>query len=906
MVSDKWFLKQGDPARDGGLIYLDATLVNQPATHALIIGAGRFSSAKLPALTSTAASARAIADWFLSSSGFNNTALPLGSLAVVLSDSADEPKARAVYRSVDVPPATMPETEKAIALWMSRLKSSKDNFAFFYIASHGQSIRGRSVFMLEDYGAKEWKITYGMSEMEQFVAALEMAVPRRQLLLFDCCRLANHDQFPWHETIADVLVSPRADASVADDPLNQWAIAATTRGQAAGGIVGAPSLFAESLLAALDGVAAELSLPGAPVRPGTLFERISTLLALHRLPGERQQRPNGGGSGGFDITFPVSSQTVTLYVSVSDPALWPGCKITVTDGGLVVKTHQGAADESPFISVPVGRLQSITADGIDAQGNPMGSRVVQALPPVQFIHLSPSAPVAPAPPVLVDTLGETHAIGGLAKIAVAIVSQHKATGGALVSILRQDDPARKPKTLVVPFGSTGEVEVLPGTYAVTLRTADGGSRQQLVTLNDRQVMQLTFNLGAATVPDVAPDMAPAAAGAEEEREPAATAPSPKSDSVLSPVSDALLKTMLDQVGKLVLHDKLTGGLLGGLLGQIIGGQTEAPLPSPPQALPAPEPEAEDEHAPVKVEVVGGINLRLRVKYGRWHREGVSSITMLPARAVGTQLHIQLAPSATPAAEPDAPFFARLDWNGRSELAVIPTLAASADIGALGWRPTLVVDTEAEETEAFTNVVVADEKWSAVLEFLQTRDFDAAGQVLDALLGTEKNPLVAALGTKAEALLDLAGVAIAKSGPLAAKAAKLLPRDTAFMAVAGALVAVASSDAARDRVWDSWLEPLAEWFPALPDGAIIYARRLMQTARGDAAQMAKARAWLLKGARRGVPVYSLATEWLARGLEACPGTDAELAKVRLAARGLANRVDSNRVFTVIDISAKGTP
>jgi hypothetical protein len=117
------------------------------------------------------------------------------------------------------------------------------------------------------------------------------------------------------------------------------------------------------------------------------------------------------------------------------------------------------------------------------------------------------------------------------------------------------------------------------------------------------------------------------------------------------------------------------------------------------------------------------------------------------------------------------------------------------------------------------------------------------------------------------------------------------------ATAGALIAVANASAEIAKHWDPWLENLANWFPALPDGAVILGRRLLSRARTQG-EINAARRWFVEGARRGPPVYSLAVDWLARGLESCAGDEPELVAMRTAARRLANRVDSKHIFTVI--------
>src|SRR5262249_17468039 len=110
---------------------------------------------------------------------------------------------------------------------------------------------------------------------------------------------------------------------------------------------------------------------------------------------------------------------------------------------------------------------------------------------------------------------------------------------------------------------------------------------------------------------------------------------------------------------------------------------------------------------------------------------------------------------------------------------------------------------------------------------------------------------------------------------AAVAAMADKASNPLAAVAGALIAVSASNPDIEKRWDPWLENIARWFVGIPDGPILLGRRLLMRARTEQ-QVAEARRWLVEGFRRGVPFYSLAVDWLARGLESIPGDDADLA------------------------------
>lgn len=202
---------------------------------------------------------------------------------------------------------------------------------------------------------------------------------------------------------------------------------------------------------------------------------------------------------------------------------------------------------------------------------------------------------------------------------------------------------------------------------------------------------------------------------------------------------------------------------------------------------------------------------------------------------------------------------------RAELAVVPhTLETSA--GDSGWSVQLLAKRPSGRGSPMAHVVVESHDWMSLLGYLTRRDFVSAKALLDG------SDYMRAFKEK-------------RLNPIAATAA--------------ALVAVSLADPAQDAFWDDWLENLSEMFPDLPDGPIIWGRRLLTRARG-AAEIDKARRLLMEGFDRGAPVFSLSADWLARSLESLPGEDADLIARRATARRFVQRVDPQQPFTVIRV------
>jgi hypothetical protein len=128
-----------------------------------------------------------------------------------------------------------------------------------------------------------------------------------------------------------------------------------------------------------------------------------------------------------------------------------------------------------------------------------------------------------------------------------------------------------------------------------------------------------------------------------------------------------------------------------------------------------------------------------------------------------------------------------------------------------------------------------------------------------------------------------------------------------LAAAGAAyVGLATSgDEAARALWGPWLHNLMEWFPDLPDGAVLFARYMIDRGRSKADLMAAKRA-LKTAYRRGVPLYAVGLPHLLNGLQlfSDPGDDAlfdaEAKRMRDQVADIAALVDMTQPFTVLTI------
>jgi hypothetical protein len=118
----------------------------------------------------------------------------------------------------------------------------------------------------------------------------------------------------------------------------------------------------------------------------------------------------------------------------------------------------------------------------------------------------------------------------------------------------------------------------------------------------------------------------------------------------------------------------------------------------------------------------------------------------------------------------------------------------------------------------------------------------------------------------------------------------------------------SSQAGSDSRWHSWIDNLANWFPWLPDGAILQGWLALRR-RDQAPDLGKARSALLQAESRGIPLYTAGVRRLSDGLMLLaneargkgspdPEVDAAMARVRR----LAWQVDPRQPFTCVRLTS----
>lgn len=117
------------------------------------------------------------------------------------------------------------------------------------------------------------------------------------------------------------------------------------------------------------------------------------------------------------------------------------------------------------------------------------------------------------------------------------------------------------------------------------------------------------------------------------------------------------------------------------------------------------------------------------------------------------------------------------------------------------------------------------------------------------------------------------------------------------ACAAAYVGLAIFDPHVKERWDGWLPNIMKWFPWLPDGAIVHARRIMQRPR-QPSELTEALDALKEAYRRGIPYFTSGMQHMRDMLSLMARDSREARDMLEAVSSVLSRVDRYQAFTVI--------
>ena len=150
-------------------------------------------------------------------------------------------------------PADLDHIEEAVDGWIERCERNEDSLLLFYFCGHGIASGQEQSLLLQDFGrraAHPFKDAIAFSQMRSGLRARKV---RNQCLLIDACR--GFSPALLRRYGAEYAGTPLVAAAVTEAVrgTRSQVFRAAELGTAAYGMTGRPTLFAQGLLAALDG-----------------------------------------------------------------------------------------------------------------------------------------------------------------------------------------------------------------------------------------------------------------------------------------------------------------------------------------------------------------------------------------------------------------------------------------------------------------------------------------------------------------------------------------------------------------------------------------------------------------------------------------------------------------------------
>lgn len=351
--------------------------VGGPATHAFLVGIGHYPHLAgggglranldfgLGQLDSTTASARRLADWFITE--FDCPERPLSTVSLILSEPGAGP---ATYThpetnaSIPVPRGTKVETRDALFAALAKVAGPDDQL-IFYLAAHGLAGGANNFYLLRDYGADPNGPFDGMINYSRLMAMMRAQLPTRQFLVFDACRdvqqivAANQDG-------GDGLLF--ADPKIRLDlgPVQQCAIQSTELDGSAYGKHNSPSVCAQAFERAIGGAAGKRSIDGWNITTARMWEAMRDFQTLGFGPhAGLVQTPDATAFHDFPIRRLPRKPLVPVFMKRRDGGSLQGAAVTCSANDIVVLSEPSVKDRYWEGALDIGehRFDVVLGDG---------------------------------------------------------------------------------------------------------------------------------------------------------------------------------------------------------------------------------------------------------------------------------------------------------------------------------------------------------------------------------------------------------------------------------------------------------------------------------------------------------------------------------------------------------------
>lgn len=352
-----------------------------PQTHVLIVGVGHYpnfrnggagsnAAAPLGQLSSSAVSARIMANWFLTKYAYPSA--PLGSLAILCAEKDAQPfeTNAEVWR---LPDATYAAFVQAAQAWHGRGNGDEDNRLIFLFCGHGYGNGPLTSLLMADFDFRKLDAWDSALDLGKFVGGMETCAAAEQIYFIDACRRPHADMVepgaPIGRTPVGAKALPRKDFSTSR---NAPLFFSTGDDQPARGRSDGASVFTDAFMKSVQGMGARDDYGDWRVNNYSLLEamsHVSQRLTQQHFPDPQQ--PQGGEARAFDFHFLPEDPISPIYLDRNGHSCGPGQLHYEVGGKSVVRECED--DELEIeVSLPFGQYQFTLMDGPDVLAQAQG------------------------------------------------------------------------------------------------------------------------------------------------------------------------------------------------------------------------------------------------------------------------------------------------------------------------------------------------------------------------------------------------------------------------------------------------------------------------------------------------------------------------------------------------------
>lgn len=242
--------------------------VSGPATRALVIGVGHYSSLPggggyqlkdpegLQQLQSPPISAREFAGWLISS--YQSDRRPLASVQLLISEATPAPFTYDFEGStVEAAPqnADMATVKQAIWDWYELGNHNPDDLLLFYFCGHGVAEGALMSLLMSDFGSNPMDVMAGAVDLHRFHAGMDDCLARHQCYFIDACRSPS-TLLRKYDSAGDPVLRAQSNPVLGGYARLAPKFLSTLPGNRSHSIPGKTSLFTRALIDSLNGAAA--------------------------------------------------------------------------------------------------------------------------------------------------------------------------------------------------------------------------------------------------------------------------------------------------------------------------------------------------------------------------------------------------------------------------------------------------------------------------------------------------------------------------------------------------------------------------------------------------------------------------------------------------------------------------